>query len=157
MPTPNKAPLADTMAELTYTLLENCQEKQQYIAENLKLSVSEFKCLRSFRNEGILSVKELAKRMNLTSSRMTRIIDGLVEKGYVTRDFNPQDRRVIDVALTKEGTEITRKLNIDYVSIHEDILSHMQPSSRPAVIKALRELSEAMKAWIGPVLEKTDS
>ncbi len=147
MPKSSEAGLAERMADLTYKLLENCTEKQEFIAEKLQLSLSEFRCLRSFNTDTTLSVKELASRMNLTSSRLTRIIDGLAEKQFVTRTINGRDRRVMDVTLTKEGLSVTRRLNQDYVAIHEQILGNIPANSRPAVIRALDDLSNAMTAW----------
>jgi len=144
----NTTHLAVRMADLTFNLLENCQEKQEFIAEKLNLSVSEFRCLRSFHNDSVLSVKETAARMNLTSSRLTRIIDGLVEKGFVTRNLNVDDRRVMDVALTAEGESVSKRLNKDYTELHEEILGNISPESRDAVIQALDKLSLAMNKWM---------
>ena len=138
---------AEIMADLTFKLLENCQEKQEYISRQMNLSVSEFKCMRAFRDDKVLSVKEIASRMNLTSSRLTRIIDGLVTKNLVSRDLNHQDRRFMDVALTAQGETITRRLNAEYVKIHLDILNHLDHVSRPEVLRALDELYIAMSAW----------
>lgn len=145
--------LAVKMADLTYSLLENCQEKQEYIAEQLNISISEFKCLRSFHQDSVLSVKEIAGRMGLTSSRLTRIIDGLVEKKFVTRDINAHDRRLMDVALTESGATVAFQLDKDYTKLHSQILSNIDPASREAVIFALENLSAAMQSWI----EKKDA
>jgi DNA-binding MarR family transcriptional regulator len=141
-------PLAVKMAELTYRLLEHCQEKQEYIAGKLNVSVSEFKCLRSFRDATILSVKAIAERMSLTSSRLTRIIDGLVEKNLVTRSINTEDRRLMDIELTPEGRNLAQQLNRDYSGVHEQILSNLPPESRRAVIQALEDLAYAMSTWV---------
>jgi len=151
MPSSKDIDLAQRMADLTYKLLENCTEKQEYIAEKLNLSLSEFRCLRIFADDTTLSVKELATRMNLTSSRLTRIIDGLVDKDFVTRTINTHDRRVMDVSLTRDGRDVAQRLNSDYVSLHQDILASIPASSRTAVIRALDELSLAMNAWANGV------
>ena len=148
MKAPRNESLAEKMADLTYKLLENCQEKQEYIAQQMNISVSEFKCLRSFRSDPVLSVKEIAQRMNLTSSRLTRIIDGLVLKELVTRDINTSDRRLMDVALTAKGKEISFRLDKDYTHLHQEILANIEKPSRQAVITALENLSRAMSAWV---------
>jgi MarR family transcriptional regulator, 2-MHQ and catechol-resistance regulon repressor len=148
MPSPNDQQLAERMADLTYRLLENCTEKQEYIAEKFALSLSEFRCLRSFQGDKTLCVKDIAQRMNLTSSRLTRIVDGLVAKQHVTREINPIDRRVMDISLTPEGIAISRRLNIDYVSLHHQILETIPPTVRHTVIKALDELALAMSTWM---------
>ena len=92
--------LAEQMADLTYELLENCQLKIERTAEKLHLTVAEFKLLRSIKNEELLSAGSLAKRMQLSSSRITRIIDGLVKKGLVTKGADGRDRRIVEIHLT---------------------------------------------------------
>ena len=62
MPSPNDQQLAERMADLTYRLLENCTEKQEYIAEKFALSLSEFRCLRSVQSDKTLCVKDIAQR-----------------------------------------------------------------------------------------------
>jgi DNA-binding MarR family transcriptional regulator len=52
-----------------------------------------------FNTNEVVNNKLIAERMNLSPSRLTRIIDGLVQKGYITREINPSDRRNMKVAL----------------------------------------------------------
>jgi DNA-binding MarR family transcriptional regulator len=53
------------------------------------------------------SIKDLAGILGITSSATTQIVDGLVSKGFLFRKRNPDDRRVIKVALTeKSSTQI---------------------------------------------------
>ena len=148
MPVITDHQMAEQMAELTYQLLENCTEKQEYIAEKFHLSLSEFRCLRAFREDRTLSVKDIAHRMNLTSSRLTRIVDGLVKKNYVTREINAMDRRVMDITMTPDGASVAGNLNCDYVSLHEQILEKIPASTRQSVIRTLGELAVAMTTWM---------
>jgi DNA-binding MarR family transcriptional regulator len=51
---------------------------------------------------------ELALRFNVTNPTMSRIIDGLVEKGFVQREIDPNDRRRVYLTLTETGAKIGR-------------------------------------------------
>ena len=42
--------------------------------------------------------------MNLSPSRLTRIIDGLVQKEYIIREIDPNDRRNMKVSLSSQGS-----------------------------------------------------
>lgn len=57
---------------------------------------------------GTQLTSELAKRFNVTTPTITRMVDGLVEKGYVERRHDSEDRRRIYLALTDAGLEATR-------------------------------------------------
>ena len=136
---------AETLADLTLGLVGCCQRKQERIAERAHLSLSEFKCLRAFREDPELSVKDIAQRMSLTSSRLTRIIDGLVKKRYVTRHIDPQDRRIINVRLTRQGETIARKVSNDCTHVYEQVLETIDPKHHKQIIAAVDQLWEALQ------------
>jgi DNA-binding MarR family transcriptional regulator len=48
---------------------------------------------------------DLADRLVLTASGVTRMLDGLEQAGYVDRDACPSDRRVTYAVLTETGAE----------------------------------------------------
>ena len=140
---------AEKMADVTFRLLDQCQEKQERIARSLGLTIAEFRLLRSFRGDADLNVGELARRMELSNSRLTRILDGLVEKQVVTREVSRQDRRVIMVELTVRGREIQKVLTERYLRTHQDILDLLPEGAIDSVIAAMEKLAEAMNEWSG--------
>jgi len=148
MNNPDKVDLAEKMADLTFSLLEQCQVKQERIAATLGLTVSEFKLLRALKRDKAVPAGELAKRVELSSSRLTRILDGMVKKGIVTRVAAEDDRRVIEVSLTEGGERIQQTLNEKYVQTHQDILGLLPPGGGETVIVALEKLGEAMQEWV---------
>ena len=46
---------------------------------------------------------DIQNRMVDRNSNVTRLIDKLIEKGYVTRDICPSNRRMIEVRITEAG------------------------------------------------------
>ena len=139
---------ASKLADLTFKLLANCQEKEARLAENYGLTQSEFRCLRLFNRDDILNNKQVAERMNLSPSRLTRIIDGLVAKDYILRQIEPSDRRNMKVELSKRGKVIVKKLNDAYVKIHEEILEDINRSQHKPLINAMENLLVALQKWI---------
>ena len=110
---------AEKLANFTFNLLAKCQEKEAWIAEKHGLFPSEFKCLRLIGNDSTLNNKEVAKLMHLSASRLTRIIDGLVKKGYLQREIKAEDRRNMRLTLLKRGKQLTDKLDKSYLDIRE--------------------------------------
>jgi len=140
--------LAERMADLTFDLFENCQLKIERTAQKLNLTVAEFKVLRSMRSDEVLSAGELARRVRLSSSRLTRILDGLVAKGFVRRESDITDRRVVEVLLTNPGRKARADLRAMYVQTHQDIVNLLSPDVGESVINAMEKLSDAMKEWM---------
>jgi DNA-binding MarR family transcriptional regulator len=143
---------ASRLANLTFSLLANCQEKEVHLAELHGLTQAEFRCLRLFGTDESLNNKTIAERMNLSPSRLTRIIDGLVKKKYIRRNIDPNDRRNMKVDLSKKGKSLVQQLNKAYVDIHEEILMDIDPSQHEQLIVAMTHLLEALEKW----LEKTE-
>jgi len=139
---------ASRLANLTFTLLSTCQQKESILAEQYGLTQSEFRCLKMFDKKETLNNKTIAKRMNLSASRLTRIIDGLVAKGYTEREINPSDRRNMDVNLSKKGTNLVQKLDLAYVNIHKELLDDIEESQHKPLIYAMTNLLGAMERWL---------
>ncbi len=50
-----------------------------------------------------ISVKELAERSSITPGAVTQFADGLVEKGLVAREGDPNDRRIVRLKATERA------------------------------------------------------
>jgi DNA-binding MarR family transcriptional regulator len=66
---------------------------------------------------------DLAERLVLTASGVTRLLDGLEQAGYVDRDSCASDRRVTFAVLTEAGLEKLRSASGSHVA---DIRSYFE-------------------------------
>jgi DNA-binding MarR family transcriptional regulator len=139
---------AERLANLTFSLLERCQEKEAWLAKEHGLFQSEFKCLRLFGSDENLNNKEISKRMNLSPSRLTRIIDRLVQKGYMKREIDQTDRRYMRVCLSRKGKILSHKLDKAFVDIHYEILQEIDDSQHESLIIAMEHLQLAIEKWL---------
>jgi len=149
MTSPKIASLEATqLADLTFKLLANCQEKEARLAEQYGLTQAEFRCLRLFGTKESSNNKAIAERMNLSPSRLTRIIDGLVKKTYMIREIDSDDRRNMRVTLSKQGIEIVHRLNNAYIGIHKEILDEIEEPQHKPLITAMTHLLSGLEKWI---------
>lgn len=139
---------ATQLADLTYKFLSNCHEKEERMAQCHNLTVAELKCIRQINKSENINNKEIAERMNLSSSRLTRIIDGLVNKGYIEREIDTTDRRNMRLSLSIEGITLLEQINKTYLTVHRGILSNIEPGLHTEVIKAMASLLEALEEWL---------
>jgi len=139
---------AERLANLTFSLLANCQEKEERLAEIHNLTQAEFRCLRLFGSDESVNNKKIAERMNLSPSRLTRIIDGLVKKEYINREIDPDDRRNMRVTLSRRGKLLVHQLNKAYVDIHEEILQDIESAQHQPLINAMEHLLAALEKWL---------
>jgi DNA-binding MarR family transcriptional regulator len=61
-----------------------------------------------FQNGG-LPLGELSQKMYLHPSTITGVVDRLEKKGYVSRDRDQEDRRVVMVQLTPKGKRLVKR------------------------------------------------
>ncbi len=139
---------ASTLADLTFNLLASCQEKEVRLADQYGLTQAEFRCLRLFNADESLNNKQIAERMNLSPSRLTRIIDGLVKKEYISREIDLSDRRNMKVTLSKKGVLLVQLLNKAYVDIHKEILQDIDETNHTPLISAMSNMLTALDKWI---------
>ena len=64
--------------------------------------------LLHFANEHRLTQFEIASEMQVTSSNVTFLVDGLEKEGLVQRLPHPTDRRTVHVHLTPEGEDFAK-------------------------------------------------
>jgi DNA-binding MarR family transcriptional regulator len=139
---------AEHLANLTFNLLPRCQEKESWLAEKHGLFQAEFKCLRLLGSDKSLNNTQISKRMKLSPSRLTRIIDGLVQKGYMKREIEQNDRRNLRVFLSRRGKILTNKLNKAFIEIHSEILKDIDISQHESLITAMGHLQLAIEKWL---------
>jgi DNA-binding MarR family transcriptional regulator len=77
-------------------------------------------------SEGQLRMCDLARRLRLSPSGLTRRLDGLVRGGLVRREPSADDRRVMLAALTAKGRAVITRAAPDHVSsVRKHFLDHL--------------------------------
>ena len=59
-----------------------------------------------------VSANELKKKVLVRNPDVTRLLDRLVNKGYVVRETCPENRRKIDISLTNSGKKLFKKAHL---------------------------------------------
>lgn len=50
-----------------------------------------------------IGIKEISKKLNVSPSAATQLVDGLVDNAYVVRKADSKDRRALQLELSKKG------------------------------------------------------
>src|ERR1035437_3586206 len=65
--------------------------------------------LRFVDKNSSANVKAITQALNVTSSATTQLVDGLVEKGYLIRKIDPNDRRFTTLSLSLKAKKLFKK------------------------------------------------
>ncbi len=127
-------------------MLQCCEDRRIYESQKLGLPHAEVKCLMLFNGERYLTVKGIAQKLDVTKSRVTKITNGLVDKGLANRIDDPNDARVKLISLTSVGGKKSAEINAFHRSIHREILLQMSTDERKQVLSRMELLRSSMEA-----------
>ena len=90
-----------------------------------------------------LTVGQLASRLRLDDSTLSRTIDGLVRKGLLDRVRDGDDRRVVWIRLTTEGDTVCATIHGQSDALYREVFRRIAPSRREAVARSFDVLVQA--------------
>ncbi len=99
-----------SLVDLIIELKKGCMEDEEQIRTLCKVSLAEYKGIMVIGEGEKITCNILSKKMGLSPSRGSRIIDGLVRKGYLLRMGNPEDRRSFVLSLSPKGVKIRKQI-----------------------------------------------
>ena len=59
--------------------------------------------LGSLKRHGILSMSDIGKFLSMPKPHITVIVDRLIDEGYVERQSDAHDRRIVNILITEKG------------------------------------------------------
>lgn len=135
-------PFASYTNEAYLNLIRTASILQAEMSRFLKargLSCPQYNVLRILAGAGEdgLPCAEIGTRMVAAVPDITRLIDRLSKAGYVTRERSASDRRVVNVKITPEGSEIATALMPELNELHLKQLGHMTDEDLTALSNLL--------------------
>lgn len=103
--------------------------------------LSHVQVLAMLQDVGTMSVSEISRRLGIAKPNITPLVDRLYEGGYVDRQHDENDRRVVNIVLLPAGEE---KL----AAIRATIARQIQVQSENLSISEFRELSDALSSVV---------
>ncbi len=96
-----------------------------------------------------LSMAELAELLAISPSGVTRLVDRLVRRGWVTRVQLPGNRRTVCATLTDEGLRMLQgtTMVVYWQAVHSHFESTLDADDIAAVTRIGRKMLEAHGRW----------
>jgi DNA-binding MarR family transcriptional regulator len=116
--------------------------------ENFEITVEQFHILRHIR-KGRGSVSELAEVKQISRSAISQAVDVLVDKGLITRQTKPEDRRYVTLELTKNGNDLLNAIferNRAWMMIKMASLSQEELNNINRAMELLKKTFDQAKA-----------
>ncbi|HOU36091.1 MAG TPA: MarR family transcriptional regulator [Candidatus Omnitrophota bacterium] len=91
-----------------------------------------------------LRMTDVACYLSVTTAAATGIVDRLVKADYVSRMYDPADRRIIRVRLTDKGMELVKKLLVHKVARIKEVFSKLSAKDREDYLRVLTRLKDIL-------------
>ena len=109
-----------------------------------KITLPQFLILGFLEKSGEAKMSDLAHFMSVSTAAMTGTVDRLVSYGYVIRELEPKDRRVIKIKIISKGSNIIKKINYQRRQMIIDIFAKVSEHDRSDYLRVLTKIEEAL-------------
>ncbi|MBO0442934.1 MarR family winged helix-turn-helix transcriptional regulator [Vagococcus fluvialis] len=121
----------------THTLLEEQSKKYQ-------LSMTQIFALDMIRQNPKLSLRELAKKVNLSPSTTSEVVEKMVQAGLVEREQSEKNRRRIELSLSNKGLDTLESTYSDWIDDFS-ILDELGDDKLQAFYETQQEMIDLLK------------
>ena len=115
------------------------------------VSMSQAFALHELDTSGPLSQRDLAERLRLEKSSVSRMAAEMERKGLLVRERDPDNRRSYRLRLTAEGRRLHRHMGTEFHRQYVRWVATMTPAERAALLVGLpalvRVVREAPAPW----------
>ena len=108
-----------------------------------------YRVSNSIQQKGNLTMGELSNALSVPLSTATRIVDWLVDNGYVQRLPDQEDRRIVRVALTDVGREMHTIIDSYIRQRVQQILSCLTFEERATLLTLVGKVVATLKEIAG--------
>jgi MarR family transcriptional regulator, organic hydroperoxide resistance regulator len=136
---------ADNIISLISTIREKSHKMivREMASRNIKgLVTSHGDILVALFQKQVMTMKEIADRIERDKSTATALINKLIIYGYVKRKTDPQDSRVVLITLTNKG----KNLQTDFEEISSKLLSavykDISDNEKEALVETLNKIRQ---------------
>ena len=134
--------LSETLAAVWGYLNRRASAELFQVVADLGSSVSQVKMLFLLEDGGEHSVKEIATHLGLSLPAASRAVDGLVERGFVTRRESAEDRRSRIIALSGSGHHVVAAIVRARLATLDTFVAEITPEERDSLLTALLPIVE---------------
>jgi DNA-binding MarR family transcriptional regulator len=140
---PGKKELTEEIVQLQRQVNRALRQGESNVWMELSLTIAQLKSLFFISNEGSTNFTKLAQALRVTPSNVTGIVDRLVGQGLVSRQENPENRRMLVLQSTDKGEALLASLRETKIGQLSEMLSRLSEEQLSTLAEGLRFLAKA--------------
>jgi DNA-binding MarR family transcriptional regulator len=112
-----------------------------------RLTMPQLRCLQAVAAEpGPALTTQLARQLQVTAPTVTNMIDGLVERGLVERQPDPDNRRQVLLTITVAGRDVMRRYEGVMANRLRDLIVHLDQNQKSRLLLAMEDAAAMLDA-----------
>jgi len=104
------------------------------------VNMSQCQAMSVLSNSGTMRMSDLAKQLGVTMSAATNLADRLLEAGIAEREHDPDDRRLVKLRLTEEGTKALERDRANLAEFWTGVFDRVSSEERQAFFDVYEEV-----------------
>ena len=133
------------LRDLIEEILQCCKGQASFMSSKFDIPEAELRCLMLFGSERYLTAKGISQRLDVAKSRVTKIINGLIQKEMVESIIDPKDARIKLLTLTQEGQRKSQEIVAIITDLNRKLLLELDSEQRKMVLSCLEALRSGME------------
>lgn len=131
--------MRENIVNLLLKLSHNCCIEER-LTINAKFSAKEIFAILILKEGASFTVSSLAKALNLSLSRTSRIVNSMAKKGLILYREDENDRRNLFLCLTKDGEKVFKKIEEAKQKCEDEIVGKLDKKEVELIILSLNKL-----------------
>jgi DNA-binding MarR family transcriptional regulator len=134
--------LADALVKLSNHINRTASPDMFRVLGEVGLSFTQMKALFVLEEAREMTVKDISARLSMSLPAMSRSVDGLVQRGFVTRREHESDRRSKQIALLPAGRDVLNRVTAARENALVAFAAELPDAERTALYAALLPIAE---------------
>lgn len=107
------------------------------------ISEPQFNVLRILRGQksNPVNLKDVQERMVHRTSNTTRLVDKLIEKKLVERVIPKENRRIVEISITKKGLDLLARIDPEFTRLENQMVSNLDKKEVAELNRLLEKMS----------------
>ena len=131
--------------ELIPVFIREVIDLMEDIPEHQTITLSQAFLMQQIKVRGTVNASDIGNILGITSGPVTYITTRLIYSGFIERRPNPQDRRIMEFTLTRQGKEIISSLLQSREKKWEVLFQQLGKEKSLSIISIIEEMIQLLQ------------
>ena len=138
------ADFAQKMNQIMPEIMKGFARRQHNDVYKGKITLPQLLILEQLSRQGVSKMTDLARYMKVSTAASTGIVQRLVLLGYVQRENDQRDRRIVRIKLSSKGTELLKKISQQRTQSVINIFGQISENDRGEYLRILMQVKDIL-------------